>query len=76
MPTLPSLWRIERNRKEQFCVVRDTEDGRDYVTSANGKPSSFKTFDGARRALRRAVEDTCTLCGAPHSEHSAQCVVE
>ncbi len=62
-PARNPAWRIERNHKLQFCVVRDTEDGREFVTSAGGKPSSFKTWAGAQRALRGAEARECLLCG-------------
>ena len=63
-------WRIERNHKMQFCVVRDTPEGREVLKSASGKDSSFKTSAGARRARDRAnreameqADSACQLCG-------------
>lgn len=53
-PAKPNAWRIERNHKMQFCVVRDTPAGHEYVSSASGKPSSFKTFEGALKARTKA----------------------
>lgn len=50
----PGQWRIERNHKMQFCVVRDTSDGPEYVSGASGKPSSFKTYAGALKARTAA----------------------
>jgi len=50
----PPQWRIERNAKMQFCVVRDTSEGKEWRTSASGKPSSFKTWRGALHALNQA----------------------
>lgn len=47
-------WRIARNEKMLFCVVRDTPEGREYLRSASGKPSSFKTWAGAQRACKAA----------------------
>lgn len=53
MPAFSS-WRVERNHKMHFCVVRDTPEGREALKSASGKDSSFKTAAGARRARDRA----------------------
>jgi hypothetical protein len=47
-------WRIEREPvKLFFCVVRDGEDGKEYVRSASGRASIFKTYKAAQRAQRR-----------------------
>jgi hypothetical protein len=50
-----TAWKIERNHKMHFCVARNTPEGKEFVTSASGKPSSFKTWAGAERA-RKAAE--------------------
>jgi hypothetical protein len=51
----PTPWRIARNAKMQFCVERDVAPRRkEFVLSASGRPSSFKTWAGAKRALRGA----------------------
>jgi hypothetical protein len=47
-------WRIERNHKMHFCVVRDTLEGREVLKSASDRDSSFKTIAGAQRARNRA----------------------
>jgi hypothetical protein len=48
-------WRIEREPvKLFFRVVRTLEDGPEYVRSASGKVSIFKTYKAAQRAARRA----------------------
>jgi hypothetical protein len=62
-PVYPGPWRIERNHKMHFYVVRDTQWLKEYVTSASGRPSSFKTWAGAQRAMRRAEAEGCQLCG-------------
>jgi hypothetical protein len=46
----PTPWRIERDAKMFFCVVRDGDDGREYVRSASGRVSSFRTYKAAVRA--------------------------
>lgn len=46
-------WRIERNDKMQFRIVRgNAEIGVEALCSASGRPSSFKTWPGAQRALK------------------------
>lgn len=50
--TIFSPWRIERNAKMQFCVVRDTADGREFRQAPSGKASSFKTWAAASRVMR------------------------
>lgn len=49
----PAAWRIERNTKMQFCVVRDTPEGKEFQLSAGGRPSSFKTWRAAEHIKRR-----------------------
>lgn len=59
-----SQWRIERNQKHHFAVVRDMPEGKEFRCSASGKPSSFKTWAGAQYALRelsRAEADRAVL---------------
>lgn len=43
-------WRIERDAKLFFCVVRNGEEGREFVRSASGRVSSFRTYKAAQRA--------------------------
>lgn len=45
-----SAWRIERNHKMHFRVVRDTPEGKEVLRSASGRDSSFRTYRGALRA--------------------------
>ncbi len=47
-------WRIERDNKMFFRVVRTLEDGPEFIRSASGKVSSFKTYEAAKRAVKRA----------------------
>lgn len=54
IPATPSAWRIERNHKMQFAVVRTTADGREVLTSASGRARSFKTYAAAVRACDAA----------------------
>jgi hypothetical protein len=60
--TVTADWAIERDRKMFFCVTRVIGAERDFVRSASGKVSSFKTYAAARRALKwanaRADEST------------------
>jgi hypothetical protein len=52
---LRSAWRIEREPvKLFFRVVRTLEDGPEFIRSASGKVSIFRTYAAAQRALRRA----------------------
>lgn len=58
-PQPPGPWRIERNHKLQFCVARETAEGKEFRESAGGKPSSFKTWaaaDRVRKSLATAAE--------------------
>lgn len=54
-------WRVERNHKMHFCVVRDTKEGREVLKSASGRDSSFKTSAGARRACDRANREAADV---------------
>jgi hypothetical protein len=49
-----TAWRIERDNKLFFRVVRTLEDGPEFIRSASGKVSSFRTYAAAQRALKRA----------------------
>jgi hypothetical protein len=49
-----TAWRIERDAKLFFRVVRSLEDGPEFVRSASGRVSSFRTYRAAQRAVRRA----------------------
>jgi len=51
---LSADWHIERDNKLFFRVVRNGEEGAEYVRSASGRVSSFKTYDAAKRAVKRA----------------------
>lgn len=54
----PGPWRIGRNHKLQFCVLRDLpKGGTEYRTSASGKASSFKTWSGADRVHKALVKE-------------------
>jgi hypothetical protein len=57
MTAAPGSWVIERNHKMLFCIARLTADGKEFLCSASGRPSSFKTYAGARRALAAALKD-------------------
>lgn len=54
----PGLWRIERDAKMFFRVARDGAEGRDFVLSASGKVSSFKTWKAAERARAAIAKAT------------------
>lgn len=58
MPTT-APWRITtivHNHSTQYAVARNISRGRlEYVCSASGRPSSFKTLAAAKHALRAAV---------------------
>ena len=57
-------WRIEREPvKLFFRVVRTLEDGPEYVRSACGKVSIFKTYKAAQRAASRAEAREDELAG-------------
>lgn len=48
-------WRIEREPvKLFFRVVRTLEDGPEFIRSASGKVSIFRTYKAAQRAVRFA----------------------
>ena len=49
-----TAWRIERNSKMQFAVVREANGTHEVLCSASGRPSSFKTWAGAQRACAAA----------------------
>lgn len=51
-------WHIERDAKLFFRVARTGEDGQEYVRSASGRVSSFRTYAAAQRALRHAATRT------------------
>lgn len=48
-----SRWRIVRNHKAHFAIVRDTPEGREVHRSASGREASFRTYAGAQRQCRR-----------------------
>lgn len=54
----PGPWLITtilHNHATQYAVARTVSRGRlEYVCAASGRPSSFKTMEAARRALRAA----------------------
>lgn len=53
--TESAAWRIEREPvKLFFRVVRTLEDGPEFIRSASGKVSVFRTYKAAQRAARRA----------------------
>lgn len=53
-PAAPGEWQIVRNQKMHFAVSRKVDGETEFLLSASGRASSFKTWAGARRAKKRA----------------------
>lgn len=64
-------WRVERNHKMHFRVVRMNEDGvLEVLQGASWRDRSFDTRAGADRACRKAnreaqerADNACQICG-------------
>lgn len=50
-PGMGPNWRVVRDAKQKFAVARERNGVIQYLRSASGRPSSFKTWLGARRAM-------------------------
>jgi hypothetical protein len=51
-----SPWKVTRNsRTMKFHVVRDGEDGLEFLSTPGGSPRAFKSGDAARTVLTKAM---------------------